>query len=137
MRRVQFDGPVAVVCLVVNAETALASPDVAVSILQEWVRFEELDYYRIASPDCNGTRRVFFYEVAESIGVYWARDRGEDPVDLKVPISKRTARWDPILSQLHTIAQKVDAELVLPVQVAAPSYFSDHQHSAPSEPAGS
>ena len=40
VRRVQFDGPVAVVCLVVNAETALASPDVAVSILQEWVRFE-------------------------------------------------------------------------------------------------
>jgi hypothetical protein len=115
---VHFDDPVTVTCLVANAETALADQQAAVALLREWMRFKKLDYYRIACPDCNGTRRMFFYEVSESEGVYWARDRGEDPVDLEGPIVPQSADWDAPLSKLRFLAEQVDAEGVLLVPEA-------------------
>jgi hypothetical protein len=114
VRRVSFVDSVTVDCLVVNAENALSDLDAAIALLQEWMRFRDLDYYRICSPDPNGSRRIFFYEVSELSGVYWARDRGEKPVDVCDPIVPRSADWDNRLSRVHTLASQVDAQLVFP-----------------------
>jgi hypothetical protein len=113
VRRPSFTDAVIVDCLVVRAEDALPDQDAAVALLKEWMRFADLDYYRIASPDHRGSRRVFFYEVSDSAGVYWARDRGEDPVDISGPIAPQSADWDAMLAWLEVVAEKVDAKLVL------------------------
>ena len=100
-------------CLVVRAEDALPDQDAAIALLQEWMRFENLDYYRIHSPDLNEPRKILFYEVSESAGVYWARDRGENPADFSGPIASRSTDWDAMLSHLQALAAQVDAELIL------------------------
>jgi hypothetical protein len=113
VRRASFVDSVIVDCLVVHAEDALPDKDAAIALLQEWMRFENLDYYRIHSPDRSGSRRVLFYEVSKSAGVYWARDRGEEPLDFDGPITPRCTDWDTMLSHLQVLAEQVDAELVL------------------------
>lgn len=114
VRRPSSSDSVLVKCLMLRAEDALPDQEGAVALLQEWMRFENLDYYRIHSPDPNGSRKMVFYEVSEMAGVYWARDRGEDPVDFSGPIAPRSNDWDAMLSQLQTLAAQVDAELILP-----------------------
>ena len=113
MRRASFVDSVIVDCLVVHAEDALPAKDAAIALLQEWMRFENLDYYRIHSSDRSGSRKVLFYEVSKSAGVYWARDRGEEPLDFDGPITPRCTDWDTMLSHLQVLAEQVDAELVL------------------------
>ena len=112
-------GSVPVDCLVLNAETALEDENVAIATVQAWMRFKQLDYYRIASPDCDGSRRVCFYEVSKSTGVYWARDRGDSPLDIKGPIAPQTAAWDAVLSRLETIVRDVEVGLVVPADAAS------------------
>lgn len=115
VRRAYLNEPVTVKCLVASPEIALADQDIALAVLREWMRFEKLDYYRIACPDCNGTRRVFFYETFDSTGVYWARDRRGDPVDIKGEVLPSPAAWEAVLSQLRALAEQLDAEAGLPV----------------------
>jgi hypothetical protein len=118
VRRAYLDEPVTVKCLVTSPDIALADLDVALAVLREWMRFEKLEYYRIACPDCNGTRRVFFYEVSDCTGVYWARDRREDPVDIESRLLPPPAAWDVALSGLRALAVQLDAEAGLPISKA-------------------
>jgi len=118
VRRASLDEPVGVTCLVIRDDGALPDRDEAIGILQEWMRFEDLDYYRIACPDCNRVRRMLFYEVLDREGVYWARDQGDVPLELG-PIAPRPANWDAPLSQIQTRAARIDAGLILPRAKAA------------------
>jgi len=114
VRRASFVDSVVVDCLVVSAEDALPNLDAAIALLQEWMRFGNLDYYRISSPDRNGSRKIVFYEVSDSAGVYWARDRGENPLEFGGPIEPRSTGWDDGLSRLKALAVQVDARLSFP-----------------------
>jgi len=118
VRRASLDEPVGVTCLVIRDDAALPNRDEAIGILQEWMRFEDLDYYRIACPDCNRVRRMLFYEVLDREGIYWAKDRGDAPLELG-PITPRPANWDVPLLQIQTRAARVDAGLILPRAKAA------------------
>ena len=97
-------------CLLIRAANALPSKETAVALLQAWMRFEDLDYYRIHNP-LEG--RILYYETLEQTGVYWARDQGGEPAELGF-IAPRPASWDGPLSQLRVLAVQVDAGLVLP-----------------------
>jgi hypothetical protein len=114
VRRAHFDDAVTATCLVIGAKRTLATRQVALAMLRDWMRFEDLEYYRIASPDCHGSQWMLFYEVSESVGVYWVRDRG-DPIDIEGSVIPRSADWDAPLSELMALAGRIQAELVLAV----------------------
>jgi hypothetical protein len=100
-------------CLVICSGEALSTKNEALDVLREWMRFEHLDYYRIACPDKNGASTIFFYEISEESGVYWARGRDQVPVDIDRPISASTAEWEQELSVLKMAAAGVDTTLDL------------------------
>ncbi len=112
---------VSVSCLVLRIEEALADKDAAIALLQAWMRSETLDYYRIASPDRDGSHKMLLYEVSEASGLYWARDRGEDPVDFG-PVVLQPLDWEVALLEMKDLAAQVDADLVLaPARTSVPS----------------
>jgi hypothetical protein len=96
-------------CLVIGAENALPDKDIAVTMLREWMRFEELGYYRIHAP---ANDRLLYYEGLEQKGLYWAKDRGEMALGSITPSS---TDWDAALSQTQALAAQVDAQLVFPL----------------------
>jgi hypothetical protein len=103
---------VTVECLVLCAEKALSDKETAISILQDCMHVKDLDYYRLASPDHNGSARMLLYDVTDKMGIYWARDRGEDAVDFG-QISVEPLSWEISLEKMELLANKVDASLVL------------------------
>jgi len=113
VRRTGYADAMLVRCLVIHSGEALSTKDEALDVLREWMRFEHLDYYRIACPDKNGASTIFFYEMSEESGVYWARGRDQVPVDIDRPISASTAEWDQGLSVLKMTAAEVDTTLDL------------------------
>lgn len=113
VRRAGYTSAMPVRCLVVRSEDALPTFEEALAVLRRWMRFEQLDYYRITCPDRHGSCTIFFYEVPEESGTYWARDQGDDPVDFDRPIRVPTAEWDHGLSLLQTAAAEVDVTLDL------------------------
>ena len=102
-------------CLVIGAANALPSKEVAIAMLQGWMRFEGLDYYRINNPPGG---RVLYYEALEQKGMYWAKDRGDQPSELG-SIDPEAAEWDAHLSRLQRLAARIDAGLILPRAKAA------------------
>lgn len=109
--RETLDRPDQVECLVVRVDGALADKHETIAMLKEWMRFESLDYYRIYTPF---TGRLLYYDMSQQKGVYWAKDRGENPLDLGA-IVPRPSDWDDILSQMQIVAARVEerASLVL------------------------
>ena len=95
-------------CLVVSAGDGLPDAGVAVAMLREWMRFEDLDYYRIQD---SASARLLYYEGLEQKGLYWTRDQGEQSIGSVVPAS---ADWDATLSQIQSRAAQVDTRLTLP-----------------------
>lgn len=130
VRRPSSSDPVLVKCLVVREEDALPDQEAASALLQDWMRFENLDYYRIHSPDRNGSCKMLFYEVSDMSGVYWARNRAEDPVDFSGPIAPQCTDWDAMLSHLQALAAQVDAVLVFPRREAVVVSLDQNAHQA-------
>ncbi len=113
VRRLSLDREVDVDCLVLCNETALADYETANLILQAWMRFKKLDYYRLAAPDHNGSAKMMLYEVSDGAGVYWARDLGKEPIDFG-PVMLETLDWEVNHLKLNKLADQVNASLVLP-----------------------
>lgn len=112
-RRTGYANAMPVRCLVIHSEEALSTLDKALDVLRQWMRFEELDYYRITCPDQYGSCTVFFYEVSEDSVVYWARDREQEPVDVDRQIRSGATEWDHRLSILETAASEANITLDL------------------------
>lgn len=97
-------------CLVVQAPGALADRDEAISLLQEWMESETLDYYRITTTgrnDDGSKTRLIFYDVTERRGKYWNKVQGGKGFDFEiVPLPKRA--WDESLHQLEVLAKQID-----------------------------
>jgi hypothetical protein len=96
-------------CLVVQAPGALADRDEAMSLLQEWMESETLDYYRITTTGSNGDgskTRLIFYDVPERSGKYWNKAQGGRGFDFEiVPLYERA--WDASLHQLEVLADQI------------------------------
>jgi hypothetical protein len=97
-------------CIEIHAHGALPDSDVAREMLQDWMRFEKLDYYRIHSTP---TGRVAFYDVQEKQGTYWAPDSGI-LVDFGA-LSPARRPWHDPLDEMHEIASELNTQLTLPV----------------------
>jgi hypothetical protein len=125
VRRASFQDAVSVNCLVLKTIDALASKDQAIDVLRMWMRFEDLDYYRITAPGQNGSNVVLFYEVFEAAGVYWSGILEEEPVDFG-QVALQPLRWEVALSPLKVLAEQLDTELILtPTRVEVASLGQD------------
>ncbi len=119
--RADLDTEVDVKCLVFHVEDALADKTTAIEVLQNWIRFKSLDYYRIACPNANQPRRMLFYEVATSSGAYLARDQGDVPEYIGSVVVE-PLDWEVSLQELSALAQQVEAGLtLLPVKASVVS----------------
>lgn len=85
----------------------------AITILKEWMRFETVDYYRLAVLTPEGKEvRLLFYETAEQSGIFWAKDTGDEPVDFD-KIKLDSLDWEITLRHLQTLAAKLEKSLIL------------------------
>jgi len=98
-----------VTVLVLQADDAMK--DMESGLLRDWMRFEGLDYYRIAVPDADGKRRMLFYDVLRSEGVYWDRQAGGAPQDFG-PVSASQVAWGIGLERLRRLAAEADARVL-------------------------
>lgn len=96
-------------CLVVRPQDALADKDAAMLLLQAWMRFQKLEYYRICTADGN---RLLFYEGLEQKGLYYAKDLGGKEVAVG-QVEPEVAAWDASVARLRALASHVEEELVL------------------------
>jgi hypothetical protein len=110
--REPLEGADTVDCLVVRPNGALADKDAAVSLLQAWMRFQELEYYRICTADGN---RLLFYEGLEQKGLYYAKDLGGKEIAVG-QVEPEVAAWDVPVARLRALANQVEEELVLVVR---------------------
>lgn len=90
-------------CLIVHSPQALSDMNAGLSLLAEWMRVENLDYYRIVCP-ANG--RILFYDKTARSGRYWARDLEQEAVDFG-PIQLPARPWDPAISEMRRSANKI------------------------------
>ena len=98
-------------CLVVKLHDALADKDKAVSLLKAWMRFADLDYYRICNAHGN---RLLFYEGLQHKGVYYATDRDGKEVAVG-QVEPEVAAWDVPLAHVRGLATQVEEGLVLAI----------------------
>lgn len=103
-------------CLALRVDDGLLSKDVAVSLLQTWMRFEDLDYYRIRT---NTSNRILFYEGLEQEGLYYARDLDEEAA--VGPVEREVLEWDLALARLEKLAAELEEGLVLAVRKPSPA----------------
>lgn len=91
-------------CLQVRVPEMLATKEAAVALLQEWMSFERLDYYRIAAEKRgNSPAPLIFYQVSNQRGKYSTREPGKQAQDLEaIPLPARD--WDSSLAKLRTLA---------------------------------
>lgn len=91
-------------CLQVRVPEMLATKEAAVALLQEWMSFEHLDYYRIAAEKRgNSPAPLIFYQVSNQRGKYSTREPGKQAQDLEaIPLPARA--WDSSLAKLRTLA---------------------------------
>jgi hypothetical protein len=146
--RTGYTNPMPVRCLVIRSEVALSTLDGALAVLRRWMRFERLEYYRITCPDRRGSCTIFFYEVPERSGTYWARRQGQDPLDFDRSVRASSSDWSDALSVLERAAAEVDVALDLkaghmvrattPARGAGPQgaagRLGGHQRPAPRQP---
>ncbi len=99
-----------VTVLVLQAKSALSTMEDALAILGQWMSFEKLDYYRIATPDVDGTRRMLFFDVTKSDGVYWNRQAGQPPKAF-VRVAPVLRDWETSLERLRKLAAQVDSKV--------------------------
>lgn len=87
-------------CLVVNVPGSLWDWEQARGLLELWMEFESLDYYRIACP-IDGA--VIFYEPPTKSGVFWSNKPGEQPMDFGevVPLP---SEWRAIFEKMKSLA---------------------------------
>ncbi len=111
--RPSFPRGVNVDCLVIPMCDALANQGMATEILQAWMRWENQDYYRIASPDSNKAQRLIFYDKAASYGMYRTDDQSAGPT-LIISVPSTPAPWDGIFSQLRALAADLETQITFP-----------------------
>ena len=98
-------------CLVIRAPGALANRDEAMSLLQEWMEAESLDYYRITTKGLNDTTsksKLIFYDVSAQRGKYWNSEQNGKAFDFEavlLPIRK----WDASIVQLQALEDQIGA----------------------------
>jgi hypothetical protein len=104
VRRLSFADSVVVSCLVVSADDALPNLEAALALLRKWMRFWNLDYYRIHAP---ASGRRLYYDVREQQGLYWATDQSGTLLNFG-PITPSTTDWDAAMSRIRTLAAQVE-----------------------------
>ena len=98
-------------CLVIRAPGALANRDEAMSLLQEWMEAESLDYYRITTKglnDTTGKSKLIFYDVSVQRGKYWNSEQNSKAFDFGA-IPSPTREWNASIVQLQALADQIDA----------------------------
>lgn len=95
-------------CLMLQAQDALLDRDTAIALLQGWVRFEKLDYYRIQA---RSTDNLAYFDIHDQAGLFWdKRQKKEHKIG---PIAPCPADWDDAISRLAALAKQVDERLIL------------------------
>ena len=113
--RESFVDGVSVDCVVLPMCGALASHTAALDVLQAWMRWDERDYYRIASPDCNNARELIFFDRTGGYGMYRSDSLSAGPVEFtSIPIE--AAPWDVELSRLRAAAAELESQITLPIE---------------------
>jgi len=101
-------------CLVLVNSRPLTKQVQALKLLAFWMRYEELDYYRISYPAAQNADYLLFYNVPENSGAYWEKIKGQTPVDFNGPIALASLPWDTRITHLQLLAQGLNARLALP-----------------------
>jgi len=110
-------GPVK--CMVLTAPGPLMDQSQALDLLSFWMRYESLDYYRIASPREENVDYLLFYDVLSELGTYWERVKGKADVGFAGPLAPMGSLWTAALEQLLEIAERLDNKLTFPVREAS------------------
>ncbi len=103
---------VKVKCLNVPDADNVLLQETAVSILQAWMAFESLDYYRISFKTSESSYKLLFYETADQSGVYWDEAKRVDEDIYR--IKHIQFHWETAFSELQVVANKLDATLIIP-----------------------
>ncbi|MCL4872062.1 MAG: hypothetical protein KJ063_24135 [Anaerolineae bacterium] len=106
-----FDEAVTVRCLSIRSDEALQNKTSAISLLQDWMLFEPLDYYRLACPDAQKPQRLSFYEVTNKIGTYFDKANIEPESLDHVPMAER--EWHGSLTLVQQFAKSLDEQMTL------------------------
>lgn len=88
-------------CLVIQTEQKLAEVEMATCILQKWISFEKLSYYRCGI----NNNRVVIYDVSAGEAFYWnAETKLEEPIKLEPEVNPE---WELKLMQIKQAAKNI------------------------------
>jgi hypothetical protein len=99
-------------CLVIDAPNGLQTAEEAIAILQSWMQFKELPYYRLTSLDSDRSQRVAWYETALQSGLYWDRQT-DQAIDLHT-IFPKPELWEERLTELRHYASLLKVTIHMP-----------------------
>lgn len=97
-------------CLILPASDALSSAREATILMQAWMQFDELPYYRVVSPNLSEVKRLAFYDVQAGEGLFFDRSTGEEV--MLTHISAPRPEWNRRLTTLLNTANEVDEALI-------------------------
>jgi len=112
-------GTVPVECLVIDSFESLRSADEAEALIADWMRFKNLDYYRIVTPASNNAQRVALYEVQRRSGVFWDRQTKQQ-TELG-PITVSPLPWVARMGHMRHLAGLLKVNI----------YLEQQQHMTP------
>lgn len=99
-------------CLVVRQPNTQPTAKDAKALLREWMRYEELDYYRISFNLPDSKLQVLYFDVPGKAGLYWDEvTNSEEPFTAVEPI---TRPWDAALLELTGLARQANERLRVP-----------------------
>ncbi len=105
---------VSVYCLTIAAPNSIPDRETAIAVLQQWMNFQPLPYYRIASSDCN---RLLWYDAESGEGLYLDKPAPAEEI-LSLPEATKEA-WEAAQDQLEATAHAVSKSLQVHPQRAS------------------
>ncbi len=90
-------------CLMLYVDNDMIDKETIISILKDWMKFEDLSYYRIHVS--TGIR--LYYEVFEQKGLCWIKNHENDQIELS-SIYPITNDWEHVLLKIQSLAKKLD-----------------------------
>ncbi|MEZ4711085.1 MAG: hypothetical protein R3A44_28060 [Caldilineaceae bacterium] len=111
-------GTVKVRCLQISDDRALGTKEEALAMLNRWIAFEDLDYYRIASPDVDKARSLIFFDCESGEGYCRIGNNSEVHITQE-HLQQSIPNWLATLKKLYITAEQVEDTLTMPVSISS------------------
>lgn len=99
-------------CLAARLANTQPTAEDAKALLREWMRYEELDYYRISFNLPDGRLQVLYFDIPGKAGLYW--DEVTNNEESFTAVEPLTRPWDAALLELSNLAKQTNERLRFP-----------------------